>query len=99
MFRFFLTRIALVVPTFLGITALSFFMIRLVPGDPIEVRHGERGITPERLAQLRHAAGLARPLWEKFVEYIGHVPRGDFGFSVVPQARVLREFVQLFPAT
>jgi dipeptide transport system permease protein len=99
MLRFFLTRVALVVPTFLGITALSFFMIRLVPGDPIEVRYGERGVTPERLAQLRHAAGLDRPLWEQFVEYITHVLSGDFGISVVTQAPVLREFMQLFPAT
>jgi dipeptide transport system permease protein len=99
MLRFFLTRVALVVPTFLGITALSFFMIRLVPGDPIEVRYGERGVTPERLAQLRHAAGLDRPLWEQFLEYITHVLSGDFGISVVTQAPVLREFMQLFPAT
>ncbi|MEV8859030.1 peptide ABC transporter permease, partial [Klebsiella pneumoniae] len=58
MLRFILTRISLVVPTFIGILLLSFMLIRLVPGDPIEVRFGERGIAPERLAQLRAEMGL-----------------------------------------
>ena len=46
MIRFLLRRIALIVPTFLAVTLLSFLLIRLVPGDPIEVRAGERGIAP-----------------------------------------------------
>ena len=53
MFRFFLTRASLLVPTFIGMTLLAFFLIRLVPGDPIETLAGERGIDPERHA---HAA-------------------------------------------
>jgi dipeptide transport system permease protein len=43
-FRFLLRRVALIVPTFVGVTLLSFLLIHLVPGDPIEVRFGERGI-------------------------------------------------------
>ena len=49
MLRFFLTRFSLIIPTFIGMTLVAFFLIRMVPGDPIEVRMGERGITPERL--------------------------------------------------
>ena len=44
-------------------------LIRLVPGDPIEVRVGERGMTPERLAQLRHELGLDQPLWQQYLDY------------------------------
>ena len=51
MLRFLLSRIGLIVPTFIGVTFLSFMLIRLVPGDPIEVRAGEHGIPPERLAR------------------------------------------------
>ena len=58
MLRFILTRVSLVIPTFLGITMLAFFLIRLVPGDPIETLAGERGIDPERLEQLRTEYGF-----------------------------------------
>ena len=54
MLRFLLRRIGVIVPTFVAVTFLSFLLIHLVPGDPIETRSGERGIAPERLAELRH---------------------------------------------
>jgi dipeptide transport system permease protein len=99
MLRFLLTRIGLVIPTFFGITFLSFILISLVPGDPIEVRVGERGIAPERLAMLRHEMGLDQPLWKQFFDYITQVLHGDLGVSVVTQKSVLTEFMTLFPAT
>lgn len=99
MLRFILTRIGLVIPTFLGITFLSFFLIRLVPGDPIEVRVGERGIPPERLAQLRQDMGLDRPTIVQFGDYVLDVLQGDLGKSIVTQKPVLEEFLALFPAT
>ncbi len=99
MLRFILTRVSLVIPTFLGVTFLTFLLIRLVPGDPIEVRVGERGIPPERLAQLRHELGLDRPLWQQFLDYVGGVLGGDLGVSLVTRNTVLDEFLTLFPAT
>ena len=99
MIRFVLTRVGQLLPTAIGVTLLTFFLIRLVPGDPIEVRVGERGIAPERLAQLRHDMGLDRPLWEQYFNYLGDVVQGDFGKSVVTQKPVLVEFFTLFPAT
>ncbi|GLR80176.1 ABC transporter permease subunit [Azospirillum sp. CT11-132] len=99
MLRFILTRVSLVIPTFLGITFLTFILIRLVPGDPIEVRVGERGIAPERLAAFRHELGLDQPLWQQFLDYVGHVLSGDFGLSLVTHNSVLSEFLTLFPAT
>ncbi len=99
MLRFILTRASLIVPTFLGIMLLSFVLIRLVPGDPIEVRMGERGITPERHAQLLHQYGLDRPLWQQFASYVGQVARGDLGVSIITKSPVIKEFAALFPAT
>ena len=99
MLRFVLTRASLIVPTFLGIMLLSFVLIRLVPGDPIEVRMGERGITPERHAQLLHQYGLDRPLWLQFVSYVGQVAQGDLGVSIITKSPVIKEFAALFPAT
>lgn len=99
MFRFILTRVAMAAITFLGITALSFFLIRAVPGDPVQVRAGERGVTPERHAQLMHEMGLDRPVSVQFFSYIGEVLQGDLGKSTRTQRPVLTEFFNLFPAT
>ncbi len=99
MWRFLLRRLASVLPTLVGVTLLSFAMIHLVPGDPIEVRSGEHGIAPERLAQLRHEYVLDRPLWRQFVAYEGQVAQGDLGRSLVSHEPVWSEFLTLFPAT
>ncbi len=58
MWRFAISRLHLVVPTFFGMTLLAFFLIRLVPGDPIETLAGERGIDAARHAVLLHEYGL-----------------------------------------
>jgi dipeptide transport system permease protein len=97
--RFLLRRVALIIPTFVGVTLLSFVLIHLVPGDPIEARVGEHQITPERLAELRHQFGYDQPLWKQFLRYEGEVFRGDLGQSVVTRDTVWSEFVTLFPAT
>ncbi len=99
MWRFVLRRLASVLPTLVGVTLLSFAMIHLVPGDPIEVRSGEHGISPERLASLRHEYGLDRPLWLQFASYEAQVAQGDLGRSLVSHERVWSEFCTLFPAT
>ncbi len=99
MLRFLLRRVVLILPTFVGVTLLSVLLIHLVPGDPIEVRFGERGISGARLAELRHEAGLDRPLWRQFLGYEAQVARGNLGTSVVTRRAVWSEFVTLFPAT
>ena len=73
MLRFIVTRVGLVIPTFIGVTLLAFAMIRLIPGDPIELLVGERGLDPERHAELRAALGLDKPLLEQYRIYITDV--------------------------
>ncbi len=92
-------RVALTIPTFLALMFLTFVAIRLVPGDPVEVRMGERGVSPERLAMLRHQLGFDQPVWRQFLDYVGQIARGDFGVSLATQQKVLMEFFTLFPAT
>jgi len=96
---FLLRRIALIVPTFVGVTLLAFALIHLVPGDPVEVMSGERGMDPERHARLLHQFGLDRSLPVQYLDYLWHVIRGDFGNSITTQQPVLKEFWTLFPAT
>jgi dipeptide transport system permease protein len=99
MLRFIFTRVTFVIPTFIGITLLAFLLIHAVPGDPLEVMVGERGIDPARHAQLLHEYGFDRPLYMQYLVYIGHVLRGDLGLSLITHAPVVEEFKQLFPAT
>jgi len=99
MLRFLLTRLSLVIPTFFGMTLLAFFLIRLVPGDPIETLAGERGIDPVRHEMLRKEYGLDRPIMVQYGIYISRVLHGDLGKSMITQTPVLTEFGALFPAT
>ena len=99
MFRFIATRLALLIPTFLGVTIVAFAFIRLIPGDPIDVLVGERGIDPARHAELLVRFGYDKPLWQQYFIYLGDLLEGDLGKSIVTRKPVLEEFFVLFPAT
>lgn len=99
MLRFLGARLAVLVPTFLGVTFIAFILIRLVPGDPVMMLVGERGISPERHAELMAQLGLDRPWPIQYLAFLGNILQGDFGRSVVTREPVLSEFLALFPAT
>lgn len=99
MVRFLLRRLALTLPTFIALMFVTFVMIRLVPGDPIEVRRGERGISPERHAELMREMGLDQPIWKQFGDYVWGLLHGDFGVSIITKSPIAHEFLILFPAT
>ncbi len=94
-----LRKLCGVLPTFIGITLLAFFMIRMVPGDPLEVMAGERQLDPVVHAAMMKSMGLDRPLPEQYFNYLGRLAHGDFGQSFVSREPVSKEFAALFPAT
>ncbi len=61
MLRFILGRVAVLIPTFLGVTLIAFSFIRLLPGDPVMLMSGERVMSPERHAEIMHELGYDRP--------------------------------------
>ncbi len=99
MFRFLLTRLLTFIPTFIGVTLISFSFIRLLPGDPIVVMAGERGLTEERYQELVKQFGFDRPFLVQYWDYLTGVLRGDLGESFVTKRPVWDEFFALFPAT
>jgi len=99
MLRFLFTRLALLVPTLIGITIAAFSFIRLLPGDPILVMAGERSVSPERHAELMQQFGFDRPIWQQYFEYVADALTGDLGRSLVTKRPVFEEFLTLFPAT
>ena len=99
MLAFLLKRLATLVPTLIGITLVAFGLIRLVPGDPIEVMMGERRLDPEAHAALVKRMGLDQPLPVQYLDYVGKLLHGDLGQSLVSREPVSKEFAALFPAT
>ena len=99
MLRFLLSRIGLLIPTFIGVSIVAFSFIRLLPGDPVLLMAGERGLSPERHAELLKQFGFDRPIWEQYWDYLLGILQGDLGISIVTKKPVVAEFFTLFPAT
>lgn len=99
MLQFILRRLGLVIPTFIGITLLTFAFVHMIPGDPVMIMAGERGISPERHAQLLAELGLDKPMWQQYLHYIWGVMHGDLGISMKSRIPVWEEFVPRFRAT
>ncbi len=99
MLRYLLSRLLTFLPTFFGVTIISFAFIRMLPGDPIIVMAGERGVSEERYAELVQQFGFDRPIWQQYLDYLSGVVQGDLGQSFVTKKPVWDEFFALFPAT
>ncbi|WP_415183278.1 ABC transporter permease subunit [Phaeovulum sp.] len=99
MLKFLFGKIAYLVPTFIGITIVAFGFVRLLPGDPVLLMAGERGISVERHAELTAQLGYDRPIWVQYFDFLNNLFHGDFGLSLTTKKPVLAEFLTLFPAT
>ncbi|WP_417704966.1 ABC transporter permease subunit [Pseudomonas sp.] len=99
MLSFIARRLGLLIPTFFGVTLLTFALIRLIPGDPVEVMMGERRVDPEMHAQAMERLGLNKPLYAQYFDYIGQLASGNLGESLRSRESVWKEFLTLFPAT
>ncbi|HEV2899885.1 MAG TPA: ABC transporter permease subunit [Pseudaminobacter sp.] len=99
MLRFLLGRLAVLIPTFIGVSIIAFSFIRLLPGDPVALLSGERVMSPERHAQITHELGYDRPIVIQYLDYLWGVLTGDMGTSIVTKQPVLEQFLTLFPAT
>lgn len=99
MFRYLFRKLWLIIPTFIGITLLTFIFIHLIPGDPILILAGERGITPERYEALRIEYGYNQPIIVQYWHYLTSVLKGDLGTSLNTHRPVWEEFLPRFKAT
>ena len=99
MFRFLLGRLAVLIPTFIGVSIIAFSFIRLLPGDPVALLSGERVMDPARHAEISHQLGLDRPIIIQYLDYLWGILQGDFGTSISTKKPVIDQFFELFPAT
>ncbi|MGC1357769.1 MAG: ABC transporter permease, partial [Xanthobacteraceae bacterium] len=96
--RYIARRIPYVIPQLFGIILVSFFMVKLIPGDPAVMMLGPTA-SQQSLAALRDKMGLTKPLWQQFGYYIRDVVHGDLGTSWQTTRPVTEDLFQRFPAT
>jgi peptide/nickel transport system permease protein len=98
MLRFAVRRVALMVPTLVGLSVLLFFWVRILPGDPARSLLGQRA-TPEGIERLNELYGFDQPIWQQYLTYVGALVRGDFGQSIDLHEPVLDAFINKLPTT
>jgi peptide/nickel transport system permease protein len=86
------------IPVVLAVTIISFFVLRLIPGDPTVVMLGTHW-TPARAEQLRENLGLNKPIWEQYYLFMNHLFHGDLGASLYYRAPVAHLITQRLPVT
>jgi peptide/nickel transport system permease protein len=88
-YRFVLFRPLQLVPVLIGISIITFILVRLIPGDPARILLGTRA-TPTALANIRAQFGLDEPLWLQYFFFVKNVAAGEMGKSIVFKIDVLR---------
>ncbi len=93
MWKYLLKRFLLMFPTLLGVAVVIFFLIRVIPGDVVELRMaGDRGaVSEEILKQERVRFGLDKPVWHQFAVWMAGIARFDFGTSMWTGAPIWEE--------
>ncbi|MCV0384674.1 MAG: ABC transporter permease [Erythrobacter sp.] len=94
-----LGRVLAAVPVLIGIAVVSFFLIRLVPGDIVNVMMGEDFGDPALEAELRRLFGLDQPIHIQFADWFGGLVQGDLGTSLRTGRPVMQEILERFPTT
>jgi peptide/nickel transport system permease protein len=98
MTRYITNRVLSTIPALLIVSVLVFFMIHLVPGDPVQIMLGESGASAEQIARIRTQLGLDRPLPVQYGQFMKQVVTGQVR-SIRTQQPVVQAFWHLFPNT
>jgi len=96
--RYLARRLLLLVPVALGITIVTFFLLRLIPGDPAVIMLDNRA-TADNVARLRHTLGLDRPLFLQYLFFLRNIAVGRLGDSLVYRTQVLPIILGRLPVT
>jgi ABC-type dipeptide/oligopeptide/nickel transport system permease component len=91
-------RTLLIVPTVVILLSMVFFMMHIIPGDPVQVLYGEE-LPEEYLDQVRHELGLDRPMYIQYIDYMSKFFRGDLGISFRYKVPVWTKIVDVYPVT
>lgn len=98
MLAFILRRLALSIPTLIGVLIVVFLLLYVAPGDPVQEMVGERA-DAETIARLRKELRLDDPMHVQFAHYAGGVLKGDLGNSYISRRPILQDIKERFPKT
>jgi ABC-type dipeptide/oligopeptide/nickel transport system permease component len=96
--RFIAWRLALLVPTLLGVLVVTFLLLYVAPGDPVQAMVGERSDSAT-IARLRKDLHLDDPLPVQFGKYVAGIAKGDLGHSYITRRPIVKDLAGRFPAT
>jgi peptide/nickel transport system permease protein len=96
--RLILRRLAFMVFVLWGVTLVTFFLSRVVPGDPARLLAGPKA-SPLDVAHIRQIYGLDRPLLAQYGRYMADLAHGNLGFSFVTRRSVTTDIATFLPAT
>jgi len=96
--EYLIRRTLMVFPVILGVSLLVFFMIHMIPGDPVVIMLGESA-QPADMAKLRHDLGLDKALHLQLMDFLGGLAKGDLGNSLHSRKPVTEIILSKFPAT
>lgn len=100
MLRYLAGRVIAFVPVLLGILTVVFLLIRLIPGDAIQLFLGTQvEMTPAQMTELRHVFGVDKPVWLQYLDYLARLGRGDFGVSLRTARPVLPDILARLPVS
>lgn len=91
-------RITTLLPVIVGVLCLTFALLHMVPGDPVDVMLGESASAADRFA-LKAQLGLDQPLYVQFGQYVLNILKGDFGVSIHTQTPITQLLAKAYPAT
>lgn len=98
MTQYIIRRLLLLIPVMFIVTTAVFILMRLTPGDPVQVEFGQE-VTPEMLEAKRAELGLDRPIPIQYLDWISRMLRGDFGRSLRAREPVGDLIKERLPAT
>ena len=97
--KYVVTRLAVTIPMILILLTFVFFILRIMPGDPVLAMIGGHGVPKEVIEEYRAKLGLDKPLYAQYFGYLGKIIHGDFGISTRTGKRILEDILLRFPAT
>ncbi|MFC7880275.1 ABC transporter permease [Streptomyces sp. NPDC057376] len=97
--RYVAGKLAGAVVSLFAVLVTSFFLFRMIPGDPVKFMTGGRPVSAEQITAYRREFGLDLPLWRQFTEYCGKALTGDLGTSYQFRAPVVDKITEALPNT
>ncbi len=99
MLRYLQRRLMLSLPILILISLIVFFVMHILPGDPVKIMLAGQPVSADVVTQLRHEYGLDKPVYVQYFVFIGNALRGDLGRSIHTHRSVTQEISDQFPST